>query len=127
VRDSNPFPPGSQIFGFADTTGERRMTLSVNVRRDDPVVVHLLLAAVGAGNRYSRGEPYKLPDKRRLLPSSAKQVARMNRWPAGRDYSRLASSLLKRSRRAFFSGSGSQHASTPASAIARNRSSGTAS
>ncbi|MEU6779951.1 serine hydrolase domain-containing protein [Nonomuraea angiospora] len=53
--------PGYQTFSFADATGERRMTLSVNVQRNDRAVARMLLAAVDALNRYFCGEPYKLP------------------------------------------------------------------
>ncbi|WP_431911869.1 hypothetical protein [Nonomuraea jabiensis] len=42
--------------------GERRMTLSVNVQRNDRAVAPMLLAAVDALNRYFCGEPYRLPD-----------------------------------------------------------------
>ena len=54
--------PGYVTFSFADATGGRRMTLSVNVQRNDPAVVPMLLAAVDAFNRYFCGEPYALPD-----------------------------------------------------------------
>ncbi|MBF8191165.1 beta-lactamase family protein [Nonomuraea sp. K274] len=54
--------PGYVTFSFADATGERRMTLSVNVQRNDPAVARMLLAAVDALNRYFCGEPYELPD-----------------------------------------------------------------
>jgi D-alanyl-D-alanine carboxypeptidase len=53
--------PGYQTFSFADAKGERRMTLSVNVQRNDPAVAPMLLAAVDALNRYFCGEPYELP------------------------------------------------------------------
>ncbi|MGN9844256.1 serine hydrolase domain-containing protein [Nonomuraea sp. H19] len=53
--------PGYQTFSFADATGKRRMTLSVNVQRNDRAVAHMLLAAVDAFNRYFCGEPYELP------------------------------------------------------------------
>ncbi|MFI7705325.1 serine hydrolase domain-containing protein [Nonomuraea sp. NPDC049480] len=50
--------PGYQTFAFADATGKRRMTVSVNVQRNDPKVATMLLAAVDALNRYFCGEPY---------------------------------------------------------------------
>ncbi|MFB9629092.1 serine hydrolase domain-containing protein [Nonomuraea helvata] len=53
--------PGYQTFSFADATGGRRMTVSVNVQRNDPAVAHMLLAAVDALNRYFCEEPYTLP------------------------------------------------------------------
>ncbi|MEV0618421.1 serine hydrolase domain-containing protein [Nonomuraea sp. NPDC050404] len=53
--------PGYQTFSFADAKGERRMTLSVNVQRNDPAVAPMLLAAVDALNRYFCGEPYEMP------------------------------------------------------------------
>ncbi|MEV1246280.1 serine hydrolase domain-containing protein [Nonomuraea sp. NPDC050022] len=53
--------PGYETLSFADATGERRMTLSVNVHRSDPAVARMLLAAVDALNRYFCGEPYELP------------------------------------------------------------------
>ncbi|MEV0350108.1 serine hydrolase domain-containing protein [Nonomuraea sp. NPDC050680] len=53
--------PGYETLSFADATGKRRMTLSVNVHRGDPAVAHMLLAAVDALNRYFCGEPYELP------------------------------------------------------------------
>ncbi|TDD01196.1 class A beta-lactamase-related serine hydrolase [Nonomuraea deserti] len=55
--------PGYQTFAFADATGKRRMTLSVNVQRSDPKVAPMLLAGVDALNRYFCGEPYKPPTK----------------------------------------------------------------
>ncbi|WP_219470123.1 serine hydrolase domain-containing protein [Nonomuraea rhizosphaerae] len=53
--------PGYQTFGFADEAGARRMTLSINVQRNDPGVALMLLAAVDTLNRYFCGEPYTLP------------------------------------------------------------------
>ncbi|MFI6513250.1 serine hydrolase domain-containing protein [Streptosporangium sp. NPDC050855] len=53
--------PGYQTFGFADATGTRRMTVSVNVQRNDPGVVPMLLSVLDALNRYFCGEPYRLP------------------------------------------------------------------
>ncbi|RBQ16661.1 hypothetical protein DP939_28645 [Spongiactinospora rosea] len=50
--------PGYQTFAFADATGKRRMTVSVNVQRSDPKVAPMLPAAVDALNRYFCGEPY---------------------------------------------------------------------
>ncbi|MET7334848.1 serine hydrolase domain-containing protein [Nonomuraea sp. NPDC005650] len=50
--------PGYQTFAFADATGKRRMTVSVNVQRNDPKVATMLLAGVDALNRYFCGEPY---------------------------------------------------------------------
>ncbi|WP_219502907.1 hypothetical protein [Nonomuraea ceibae] len=53
--------PGYETLSFADATGERRMTLSVNVQRNDPGAVRMLLGAIDALNRYFCGEPYRLP------------------------------------------------------------------
>ncbi|MEV0384719.1 serine hydrolase domain-containing protein [Nonomuraea sp. NPDC050643] len=53
--------PGYQTFGFADAAGTRRMTLSVNVQRNDPGVATMLLSVIDALNRYFCGEPYRLP------------------------------------------------------------------
>ncbi|SEG88701.1 D-alanyl-D-alanine carboxypeptidase [Nonomuraea solani] len=53
--------PGYMTFSFADASGARRMTLSINVQRNDPKVGTMLLAAVDALNRYFCGEPYRLP------------------------------------------------------------------
>ncbi|MEU6721834.1 serine hydrolase domain-containing protein [Nonomuraea sp. NPDC046802] len=49
--------PGYVTFAFADDTGGRRMTVSVNVQRNDRAVGLMLLAAVDALNRYFCGEP----------------------------------------------------------------------
>ncbi|MCG5213813.1 serine hydrolase domain-containing protein [Streptosporangium sp. KLBMP 9127] len=53
--------PGYLTFAFADESGARRMTLSINVQRNDPGVGPMLLAGVDAFNRYFCGTPYQLP------------------------------------------------------------------
>ncbi|MFF0305925.1 serine hydrolase domain-containing protein [Streptosporangium sp. NPDC004379] len=53
--------PGYVTFGFADDTGRRRMTISVNVQRNDPRAGLLILAAVNSLNQYFCGEPYEMP------------------------------------------------------------------
>ncbi|HEY6737279.1 MAG TPA: serine hydrolase domain-containing protein [Actinopolymorphaceae bacterium] len=52
--------PGYVTLAFADHDGSRRMTLSVNVQRNDPGAGRLILAAVDGLNRYFCGEPYAL-------------------------------------------------------------------
>ncbi|MEO3875261.1 serine hydrolase domain-containing protein [Nonomuraea sp. B12E4] len=52
--------PGYETFSFADAAGRRRMTLSINVQRNDPAVAPMLLAGIDALNRYFCGEPYSV-------------------------------------------------------------------
>ncbi|MBG0829719.1 beta-lactamase family protein [Planomonospora sp. ID67723] len=77
--------PGYQTFSFADAAGERRMTLSVNVQRNDPAVARMLLAAVDALNRYFCGEPYGSPGgASKPSPAGGGRVVRAtSREPAG--------------------------------------------
>ncbi|TDD37344.1 class A beta-lactamase-related serine hydrolase [Nonomuraea terrae] len=53
--------PGYQTMAFADRSGTRRMTLSMNVQRRDPAVAPLLMAGVDALNRYFCGTSYSVP------------------------------------------------------------------
>ncbi|WP_235854342.1 serine hydrolase domain-containing protein [Nonomuraea aridisoli] len=53
--------PGYQTLAFADGSGERRMTISMNVQRKDPAVAPLIFAAIDALNRYFCGTAYAVP------------------------------------------------------------------
>ncbi len=50
--------PGYQTFAFADRDGRRRMTLSINVQRNDPKVARMIYAGLDALNQYFCGKPY---------------------------------------------------------------------
>lgn len=53
--------PGYQTYAFADGSGERRITISVNVHRTDPGAGRLILAGVNALNQFFCGAPYPGP------------------------------------------------------------------
>ncbi|WP_079110347.1 serine hydrolase domain-containing protein [Streptomyces roseifaciens] len=55
--------PGYETFAFADSDGNRRMTLSVNVQRNDPGVADMVYAGLDALNQYFCGRPYPLPPR----------------------------------------------------------------
>ncbi|MEV5238684.1 serine hydrolase domain-containing protein [Streptomyces cinnamoneus] len=50
--------PGYQTFAFADADGTRRMTLSVNVQRNDPKAADMIYPGLDALNEYFCGTPY---------------------------------------------------------------------
>lgn len=50
--------PGYETFAFTDESGKRRMTVSMNIQRNDAAVSKILMSGVDAFNRYLCGKPY---------------------------------------------------------------------
>ncbi len=63
--------PGYVTFAFADRDGKRRMTISVNVQRNDPKAGEMLIHGVDALNRYFCGTPYPAGPVAGSMPAPA--------------------------------------------------------
>ncbi|MEV0162612.1 serine hydrolase domain-containing protein [Nonomuraea fuscirosea] len=67
--------PGYLTFSFADATGERRMTVSVNLHRGDPGIAPMLLGVLDALNRYFCAEPYEPPGRTNAAATTEAETA----------------------------------------------------